>query len=77
MFRKLFVRKKRDLPYILNWIKTADDYEISQMILAIVKRYSKVYPDWEVMFLSLPKDPEERREQLVLMMEMLQNNGRL
>ena len=72
MFRKLFVRKKRDLPYILNWIKTADDYEISHMILAIVKRYSKVYPDWEVMFLSLPKDPEERREQLVLMMEMLQ-----
>ena len=77
MFRKLFVRKKRDLPYILNRIKTADDYEISQMILAIVKRYSKVYPDWEVMFLSLPKDPEERREQLVLMMEMLQSKGRL
>ena len=58
-------------------ISRADDFEISQIIQTVIRRYSVVYPDWEVMFLSLPKEPEERREQLEQMLGTLKNGGQL
>ena len=77
MFQKLFFRKGRSINQILSLIESADDYALSQIMQAVVRRYSKVYPDWEVMFLSLPKDPEERRAQLAQMLEMLDRYGTL
>ena len=53
--------KKRALNRMLKKIERADDFEVSRMISTIIRRYARVYPDQEVMFLSLPKnDPEER-----------------
>ena len=46
---------------ILEAISRADDWEISEIIAAIVRRYGKVFPDWEVIFYSLPKDPSQRK----------------
>lgn len=44
---------------ILEKIRRADDAEINEIIEAVTLRYQEVYPDWEVMFLSLPRnDPD-------------------
>lgn len=44
---------------ILSKIQQADDNEINEIIDAITQRYSEVYPDWEIMFLALPRhDPD-------------------
>ena len=46
---------------LVSRIQHADDTEISTIIEAVVERYALVYPGWEVMFCSLPKnDPKER-----------------
>lgn len=55
---------------LLTQIEQADDIGISRIIQAVIRRYGRVYPDHEVVFLSLPiNDPEER--QLVLRNAMM------
>ncbi|MBQ9148040.1 MAG: hypothetical protein IJX69_00555 [Oscillospiraceae bacterium] len=62
---------------ILGWIEQADDDAISQIIQAVIRRYKQVYPGWEVVFLSLPRDnAEERRRQLNELIEFLNRHGR-
>lgn len=64
--------KKRLLAKLLGKIERANDFEISQMIRTIIQRYSKVYPDQEIIFLSLPvNDPEERNRTLASAFELL------
>ena len=47
---------------IMEEIERADDRGITQIIQAVIRRYGKVFPDQEVVFISLPvDDPEERR----------------
>lgn len=66
--------KKRTLHKLLAQIHCANDYEISQIISAIVRRYSVVYPDQEVLFLSLPiNDIAEREQILTSALELLKN----
>ena len=55
---------------LLAQIEQADDIQISRIIRAVIRRYSSVSPEHEVVFLSLPtNDPEER--QLVLCNAMM------
>lgn len=47
------------LPCLLARIEHAGDDEIDDIITAITQRYNREYPDWEIAFLSLPKnDPQ-------------------
>ena len=66
--RKLIPWKNRNtqvkLDDILNQIGQADDLEINEIIQAVIHRYNTVFPDWEVIFLSLPLQSKER-EQLI------------
>ena len=57
--------KKRKLHKLLSKIYRANDYEISQIISAIIRRYSVVYTDQEVLFLSLPVNDIAEREQIL------------
>ena len=51
-----------ELQELLERIHSADDYEITQIVSAVTARYAQRYPDYETMFLTLPKtNPEERR----------------
>ena len=50
---------------IMERIKRADDAQISQVIMAVIDRYAAVHPDWEIVFLSLPKDDPEERERCI------------
>lgn len=55
--------KQRLLTKLLRKIERANDFEISQIIRAIIQRYSKIYPDQEIIFLSLPVNKSEERKQ--------------
>lgn len=70
-------RYKKQMSAITKAIERADDAQISQIIQAVVRRYGLVYPDWDVLFLSLPKEPNQRRIQLEFMLEHLKENHTL
>ena len=53
------------LENVLAYIQQADDDEINQIIDALTARYSRVYPDREVAFLSLPRNDRERRRRIL------------
>lgn len=66
---KLFRTKEND--HFLRAIENASDEEITEIIAALIRRYSRLHPEWEILFLSLPKEPTQRRRQLELMLEKL------
>ena len=50
---------------ILNRIEQADDFEINEIMAAVRRRYQILFPDWEVLYLSCPKnDPDARKQML-------------
>lgn len=49
---------------ILDRIAHADDNEITMITEAIIRRYENYYPDWEIAFISLHKDPVKRKQDL-------------
>ena len=57
--------RKNTLNEILNFIDQADTNQLSEIIQAIVQRYGQISPDWEVNFLSLPKNDPLRRQQML------------
>lgn len=58
---------------VLSKIVQADDIEISEIIKAVIRRYEAAYPDWEIIFLSLPKhDPVERCQRIEEALKFLQ-----
>ena len=64
-------QKRKNFLNVLASIEQADDTQISQIIRAVIRRYGLVFPDWDVLFLSVPKDPTQRRLQLEHMREQL------
>lgn len=46
---------------VLERIEQADDFEINEIIQAVIRRYKLVFPDWEIIFLSLPVQSEKRK----------------
>ena len=72
IFKMIRQRQKQKLfSSVLAAIEQADDTQISQIIRAVIRRYSFIFPDWDVLFLSIPKDPSQRRLQLEQMLEHL------
>lgn len=45
-------------------IKKANDKEVQQIVDAIIHRYSIFFPDWEVMFFSMHKEPQQRAKDI-------------
>lgn len=60
---------------VLYRIEYADHEEIDAMIDAVQRRYSRLFPDWEVSFLSMPTGSREAQiEQGKLLIEFIQKN---
>ena len=60
---------------ILSKIQQSDGDELSLIIAAVIERYKAVFPDWEVMFLSLPRnDSDDCIRELELIMEFVRNH---
>ena len=49
---------------ITLFISQADDTQLNEITSALTARYKVLFPDWEVVYLSLPLRDPERREQL-------------
>lgn len=58
---------------ILDYIYHADDLAIQEIISSITDRYETRFPDWDVILLSLHKDPEKRKDDVARIIDMLQN----
>ena len=49
---------------VLSYIAQADDGQLNEITSALTARYKTLFPDWEVVYLALPLQDPERREQL-------------
>ena len=53
---------------VLGFIEQADDNEISEIMEAVRCRFAVAFPDWEVLYLSCPKnDPLQRKQTLKML----------
>ena len=51
-----------------DWMKAianADHAMLSEIVQAVIKRYAILHPDWEILFLSLPKHDRKERERIL------------
>ena len=49
---------------VFSYIAQADDGQLNEITSALTARYKVLFPDWEVVYLSLPLQDPGRREQL-------------
>ena len=70
--RLIFLYKNARRCSILTAIEHADEQLIQDAIQAVIRRYSSVFPDWEVVFYALPKKPQKRRQEVERLIHMLQ-----
>ena len=49
---------------VLQNIEQADDVLLCEIIRAVLDRYRQLHQDWEMMFLSVHKSPDRRKEEL-------------
>ena len=47
---------------MIDYIKTAKPEELDQILQAVLARYREVHPDWEIMFLSLDKKENKKKQ---------------
>ena len=56
---------------ILDYILDADSDQLNQVVQAIIDRYTLIAPDWDIAFLSLPKnDPVQRQQMLQTILQL-------
>lgn len=58
---------------MLNMIKNAKPEEMNDILLAARERYQELFPDWEVIIISLEKavDKNEQLDRMIALMERL------
>jgi len=56
---------------MLQEIKNAKPEEMEDILQAVMERYRQIYPDWEIMFLSLDKK-ENRNAQIDAVIKLLE-----
>ena len=63
------------LEKLLLRIEYAEHEEIDPIMDALQRRYKRLFPDWEIVFLSVPTENEEAtKKQGRLMIEFIQNH---
>lgn len=69
--RLIFLYKNARRCSILTAIEHADEQLLQDVIQAVIRCYSSVFPDWEVVFYALPKKPQKRRQEVERLIHML------
>ena len=49
---------------VLAYIEHANDLEIQEIMDAVERRFALAYPQWDVLYTAVHKDPELRRKDL-------------
>ena len=75
----MLVKKQKGDEIILNEeiikaIQQADDFLIRDVINAVIHRYAQIFPEWEVMFLTLHKEPKARAKDIKAHIKFLKNH---
>ncbi len=52
-------------------IKNATEEELQQIMRMIEQRYAADFPDWDMHYLALHKDPVQREKEIALLKEMV------
>ena len=69
------MKPKISLDELLLRIEYAEHEEIDPIIDALRQRYRRLFPDWEVAFLSVPAgNAENRQKQARLLIEFIEKN---
>ncbi len=50
--------------YLLWKIKSLKEKDLQILMQAIEKRYAEAYPDWDVYYIALHKDPDIRKAEI-------------
>lgn len=58
---------------IIHEISRAKAEELDELLQAVLKRYREVYPDWEIITVSLEKavDKKEQQDRIIRLMEKM------
>ena len=57
---------------ILEKIERANDLEIQQIMRAVERRYAQMFPQWDVIYMAVHKEPIQREADLQAIFAMLQ-----
>ncbi len=61
---------------ILNKVQSMTEVELQELMDAIQQRYTEAYPEWEVLYLSLHRDPALRQEEVKELLDFLNHHPR-
>ena len=62
------------LDWVICFISHTNDNEIIAIEKAVTSRYKNKLSDWEVLLLSLPRDPGKREQTLLQIVEFYRNH---
>ena len=66
---KVFGKGKLDR--VLQYIEQANDTEIEEIMAAVEQRYAIAYPQWDVVYVAVHKDPMLRKKELEDLMAII------
>ncbi len=52
-------------------INALSELELQEVMAAIQKRYAANFPEWDVFYLAIPKDPSQRKAEIELLLNLI------
>lgn len=63
--------RKKVQQFVLKRIEHASESEIHEMIRAMIRRYDRLFPEYEISFVSLHRNAPERQQDIRRLMDYL------
>lgn len=54
-----------------KFLEQVNDFQLYEIMIAIIHRQKALYPDWDLLFLSLPVDPALREKEIQNVLPLL------
>lgn len=56
---------------LLEKIKALSQTELDEVMHGIEKWYEEAYPDWDVVYIAMPKDPVQRKQRFMGVLRLI------
>lgn len=63
-----------ELQAVLSFIRHSSDDTLYQIMRSIERRYADVYPDWDVLYIAVHKDPKLRKAEIAQLITFLEKD---
>lgn len=62
---------------MIDMIKNATEDEITEIVMAALKRYRELFPDWEISTINIDKteDKNTQLDQMIALLEHMKRNS--